>query len=155
MKSVDSQKWLRAIADEFRTIDKHGTWTDASRRDAPKGVYVLPSGIVLRVKRDSQGHVAKYKARLVVRGNFQADGNDYAELYAPVACIELVRLMFAVSVSKGWSIEQMDVKSAFLHAKLPDTDDVWIRLPKVPGVPAANGRVVKLVKSLYGLRQAP
>lgn len=68
----------------------------------------------------------KYKARLVVRGNFQSGGTYYADTYAPVAFIELVRLIFAVSVSKGWSIEQMDVKSTFLHAKLPNTDNVWI-----------------------------
>ena len=41
---------------------------------------------------------------LVVRGNHQTDSTDYAELYAPVACIELIRLMFAVSAKK-WSIE--------------------------------------------------
>lgn len=105
--------------------------------------------------RDSQGQVAKYRARLVVSGNIKADGTDYAEPYAPVACIELVRLMFAVSVSMGWLAQQLHVKGAFLQAKLPHFDDVWIRLPTVPGVPSANGRVVKIVKSLYGLRQAP
>lgn len=119
LKSADSHKWLEAIGEEFRTIGEHGTWTDSTKRP-PKGVTVLPSGIVLRVKRDSSGHVAKFKARLVVRGNFQAVSTDCAELYAPVACIELVHLMFAVAVVKNWSIEQVDVKSGFLHARLPN-----------------------------------
>lgn len=49
----------------------------------------------------------------------------------------------------------MDVKRAFPHAKLPDTDTVWIRLSKFDGIPTANDQIVRLVKSLYGLRQAP
>lgn len=49
----------------------------------------------------------------------------------------------------------MDCKSAFLHSKLPESDNFWIRLPTVPGVPSAKGRIVNLFKYLYGLRQAP
>ena len=46
----------------------------------------LPSGIVLRLKRDQKGRPARFKARLVVRGNIQpVDENAYEKKYAPVA----------------------------------------------------------------------
>ena len=44
---------------------------------------------------------------------------------------------------------------AFLYALLSVTEDIWIRLPNISGINSANGQIVKLRKSLYGLRQAP
>ena len=103
---------------------EYKTWAEETQRKSPNQADVVPSGILLKVKQDANGDIAKYRARLVVRGNYQTNGTDYAELYAPVACIELVRLMFAVSVAKTRSIEQLDVKGAFLHAKLPEAEEV-------------------------------
>jgi hypothetical protein len=47
----------------------------------------------------------------------------------------------------------MDVKSAFLNGEL--IEEVYVRQP--PGFVAADheGKVLKLSKALYGLRQAP
>lgn len=53
----------------------------------------------------------------------------------------------------GWTVDQVDVKGAFLHAKLPKP--ILIRLPTIPGLSEISGKIVQLVKSLYGLREAP
>lgn len=156
LRSADGDKWVQAINDEFDVIAENRTWVNKNAGNTvPSGAEVLPSGIILRIKRDSHGDVAKYKARLVVRGNLQSNETDYAALYAPVACIELVRLLLAVSVVKSFVVDQLDVKSAFLHADLPATDNIWVKLPKISGISRADGSLVKLRKSLYGLRQAP
>lgn len=152
LSSPERSDWLAAINKEFSTLTSNGTWKAAK---PPPGNRPLPSGVILRLKRDSTGRPARFKARLVARGNFQSEVNDYTELYAPVACIELVRVLLSISVSKGWVVHQVDVKGAFLHAALPDSDDIWIRLPTLEGVPSAGGQTVKLVKSLYGIKQAP
>lgn len=156
LRSSDRDKWIQAIQEEFKTIKDNGTWTDVDKHDKLLNTLeVLPSGMVLRIKRDATGKIARYKARLVVRGNLQSNESDYAALYAPVACIELVRLMLSISVAKDLHVDQLDVKSAFLHAALPGKDRIFIKLPKIPGVASAKGQTVRLRKSLYGLREAP
>lgn len=97
----------------------------------------------------------RYKARLVERENFKTDVTTLAKLYAPVADIEVVQLILSIAVLRNWDISQLDVKDAYLHALLPVFEQIWIRLPKIDGIPIADGRIVKLFKSLYDLCQAP
>jgi hypothetical protein len=56
------------------------------------------------------------KARLVAQGFSQVEGIDFGETFAPVACLELIRIFLAFIVSKGFKLYQMNVKSAFLNA---------------------------------------
>ena len=90
----------------------------------------------------------------MARGNFQTDDFDYAELYAPVPCIEAVRVLLAIAVSKDWSTDHLDIKGAFLYFLLPESDEAWLKLPTITRVSEASGSVVKFRKSLYGLRQS-
>lgn len=69
---------------------------------------------MLPLKRDEREIPSWFKARAVARGNFQDDAADYLELYAPVACIELVRITLAVADALGWETEHVDIKGAFL-----------------------------------------
>ncbi|CAM8972655.1 unnamed protein product [Rhodiola kirilowii] len=62
-----------------------------------------------------------------------------------------VRLFLSVAAIKEWELHQMDVHNAFLHGDL--MEGVYMRPP--PGFTAPVGKVYRLRKSLYGLRQAP
>ena len=66
----------------------------------------------------------------------------------------MVRILLSMAVARSCSIEQLDVKGAFLHAALPKSEDIWVRLPKIDGVPSASGQIVSFKKSFYGLGQA-
>lgn len=81
---------------------------------------------------------------MVARGNIRSDVGDYTELYAPVAFNELVQTMLAVDTFKGWYLDYVDVKGAFLHATLPDADCVWILLPPFKGFPSVSGQIEQL-----------
>nr|GFC94339.1 copia protein [Tanacetum cinerariifolium] len=63
------------------------------------------------------GHaiVIKNKARLVAHGHTQEEGIDYDEVFAPVARIEAIRLFLAYASFMGFTVYQMDVKSAFVY----------------------------------------
>ncbi|WVZ58545.1 hypothetical protein U9M48_008811 [Paspalum notatum var. saurae] len=56
--------------------------------------------------------VVRNKMRLVARG-LSKEGIDYEETFAPVARLEAIRILLAFAASKGFKLQQMDVKSAF------------------------------------------
>jgi hypothetical protein len=67
--------------------------------------------------------------------------------------MESIRMLLAVAAQEGWLVHHMDVKSAFLNGELKE--EVYVQQP--PGFIAAGheGKVLRLIKALYGLRQAP
>ncbi|WVZ76007.1 hypothetical protein U9M48_024013 [Paspalum notatum var. saurae] len=70
---------------------------------------------VFKNKQGEDGMVVRNKARLVAQGFYQKEGIDYEETFAPVARLEAIRILLAFAASKGFKLQQMDVKSAFLN----------------------------------------
>nr|GEV68907.1 ribonuclease H-like domain-containing protein [Tanacetum cinerariifolium] len=83
--------------------------------DCPKGVRPIGTKWVLKNKKDERGIVIRNKARLVAQGHTQEERIDYDEVFAPVARIEAIRLFLAYASFMGFTVYQMDVKSAFLY----------------------------------------
>ncbi|WVZ81025.1 hypothetical protein U9M48_028452, partial [Paspalum notatum var. saurae] len=108
---------------------------------------------VFKNKRGEDGMVVRNKARLVAQGFCHKEGIDYEETFAPVARLEAIRILLAFAASKGFKLQQMDVKSVFLNGFIEE--EVYVRQP--PGFESARflDRVYKLRKALYGLKQAP
>ena len=52
---------------------------------------------MFKVKRNERGEVVWHKARLVAKGFMQREGIDFEEVFAPVARMESVRLLLALS----------------------------------------------------------
>jgi hypothetical protein len=108
---------------------------------------------VFKLKRDEAGAIVKHKARLVARGFVQQEGIDFDYTFTPVARMESVRLLFALAAQEGWRVHHMDVKSAFLNGNLKE--EVYVHQPSGFAIPGKEGKVLRLRKALYGLRQAP
>ena len=49
-------------------------------------------------------------------------GIDYEETLSPIARMVTMRVVIVVATTKWWSLDQMDVKNAFLHADLQEDD---------------------------------
>nr|GEW03302.1 integrase, catalytic region, zinc finger, CCHC-type, peptidase aspartic, catalytic [Tanacetum cinerariifolium] len=75
---------------------------------------------IYKVKLDEYGDVLKNKARLVAKGYRQEEGIDFEESFAPVSCIEAIRIFIANAASKNMTIYQMDVKTTFLNDELKE-----------------------------------
>ncbi|GJW38991.1 putative ribonuclease H-like domain-containing protein [Tanacetum coccineum] len=121
--------------------------------DLPYGKKAIGTKWVYRNKKDERGVVVRNKERLVAQGHRQEEGIDYDEVFAPVARIEAIRIFLAFASYIGFIVYQMDVKSAFLYGKIDE--EVYVSQP--PGFinPKYPKKVYKVVKSLYGLHQAP
>ena len=142
--------WRKEMEEEMVSIEENRTW---SLVDLPHGHRAIGLKWVYKVKRDENGAVAKYKARLVVKGYARRQGIDYDEVFAPVARLDMMRLLIALAAHELWEIYHMDVKSAFLNGDLKE--EVYVEQPAGFIRKGNEHKVFKLKKALYGLHQAP
>jgi hypothetical protein len=150
MSLPESQYWLAAMEDEYKSLVSNHTW---SLVELPKGAKVIDTRWVFTIKRHADGTVDRFKARLVAKGFKQRYGQDYFETFAPVMKISTLRMIVAVSIMFGWHTKQFDVKTAFLNGELYEV--IYIRQPDGFVVPGMEHLVCLLGRSLYGLKQSP
>ena len=96
------------------------------------------------------GKVHTYKVRLVAKGFKQTHGIDYDETFPPVAMLKSIRILIAIAAYYDYEIWKMDVKTAFLNGKL--LEDVYMTQPEAFVQPKNSGKVCKLQRSIYGLK---
>ncbi|KAL9252086.1 Retrovirus-related Pol polyprotein from transposon TNT 1-94-like protein [Drosera capensis] len=115
-------------------------------------MYCILNKWVFRVKEEHDGR-KRYKERLVVKGFQQKRGIDYNEIFAPVIKMTTIRLVFSIVTAKDLHLEQLDVKTMFLHGDLDE--DIYMVQPEGYQIAAKENLVCKLTKSMYGLKQEP
>ncbi|GJV11722.1 zinc finger, CCHC-type containing protein [Tanacetum coccineum] len=98
------------------------------------------------------GSIEKFKARLVAKGFTQREGLDYFDTYATVARNTTIRILIALASINKLIIHQMDVKTAFLNGELEE--EVYMEQPEGFVIQGQENKVCKVIKSLYGLKQA-
>jgi histone deacetylase 1/2 len=143
-------EWKEAMDEEYGALMRNNTWKLVPPRS---GVNIVDCRWIYKIKQKADGTVDRYKARLVAKGFKQRFGIDYEDTFSPVVKIATVRLVLAVSVSRGWSLRQLDVKNAFLHGVLEE--EVYMRQPPGYEDRGKQNYICKLEKALYGLKQAP
>ena len=148
MSSNYADKWEGAVKRELGSLHEKSVWKVVP---LPKGAKLVGMKWVFKVKQDENGHVSKFKARLVCQGFRQTFGVDCFETCAPVADCTTIRVMLALAAHNDWEIQQMDVDTAFLYGEM--TEKVYCRAP--PGVSnVPHGHALLLLKGLYGTYQA-
>ncbi|GKB72637.1 retrovirus-related pol polyprotein from transposon TNT 1-94, partial [Tanacetum coccineum] len=140
--------WINAMEKELNALEQNRTW---ELTELPIGHKPITSKWVYKIKYKANGTLDKYKARLVVRGYNQKEGQDYKHTFSPVAKLETVRVIIALATAKDWPLHQLDVNNAFLHGYL---DEEIYMIPPEGYNKAKPGQVCKLLRSLYGLKQA-
>ncbi|WVZ94023.1 hypothetical protein U9M48_039966 [Paspalum notatum var. saurae] len=123
--------------EELENFERNHVWDLVK---PPPNCRPIGAKWVFKNKQGEDGMVVRNKARLVAQGFCQKDGIDYEETFAPVARLEAIRILLAFAASKGFKLQQMDIKSAFPNGFIEEE---------------ISDRVYKLRKALYGLKQAP
>nr|GFC08775.1 copia protein [Tanacetum cinerariifolium] len=118
-KEMEEQSFIATIHQmttldilQFCLFSCFNVWTLV---DYPEGVRPIGTKWVLKNKKDERGIVIRNKARLVAQGHTHEEGINYEEVFAPMAKIETIKLFLAYSSFMGFTVYQMDVKSAFLY----------------------------------------
>ena len=151
MNGPNAVGYRRAMEEEMDSMENLDPWDCVPRSEAiEKKANILPSTWAFKCKRYPDGRVKKLKARWCIRGDRQIEGVDFFETYAPVVSWSTVRLLLILSIVLGLATKQVDYTLAFVQADL--NEEVFCEMPKGFERP---GYVLKLKKSVYGLRQSP
>ena len=138
------------MQEEMESLQKNNTYELVK---LPKGRKALRNKWVYKLKKDGRGDLVKYKARLVVKGFGQKKGIDFDEIFSPVVKLSSIKIILGLATNQDLEIEQLDVKTAFLHGDLEE--EIYMQQPEGFEDKRKEDLVCKLKKSLYGLKQAP
>ena len=149
-EALRDRNWILAMQEELNQFALNQVWSLVPRISE---MNIIGTKWIFRNKMDEHGVITRNKARLVAKVYNQEEGIDYDETYAPVARLEVVRLLIAFFCIKGFKLFQMDVNIAFLNGYI--NEEVFVSQP--PGFEDHQHleHVFKVKKALYGLKQAP
>ncbi|KAM1170204.1 hypothetical protein ACFX2G_021110 [Malus domestica] len=137
------------MQEEYDSLRSQGTWVLVP---PPSDRSIVGIKWVYKVKKNPNGSISMYRARLVAQGFSLEQGIDYLDTFSPIVRHTTVRIVLALAASNHWKLRQLDIKNAFLHGDMQE--EIYM---KPQGFVDASHptHVCKLIKSLYGLKQAP
>jgi hypothetical protein len=149
MQVDTKKKWEQGMKEEMDSLENNQTWDLVQ---LPAGKRALQNKCVYKLKEEDGGE-KRYKARLVVKGFAQKKGIDFDEIFSPVVKMNSIRTILSLVVVEDLHLEQLDVKTTFLHGDLEE--EIYRQQPQGYEVKGKENLVCRLKKSLYGLKQAP
>lgn len=151
MRGPFQAEFYQAAREELHTlVNTFKCWELVPRLPHMK---VLPCTWNFRIKRYPDGSVKKFKARFCACGNKQVEGVDFFETWAPVAQWSTIRTVMILAIKLNWCSIQCDITAAFIHAHLPASEEIYVHQPR--GFNVKPNHVLRLTRTLYGLRQSP
>eukprot|EP00253_Pinus_taeda_P020988 PITA_20988 len=122
--SEDGKLWKEAMVDEMASLHKNEAWDLV---ELLAGREHIGSKWVFKKKTNAEGKVEKYKARLVAKGYSQVTRIDFGDIFSLVAKVTSIRLLLSVAAAFDIEVEQMDVKTTFLHGDLEE--EIYMKQP--------------------------
>ncbi|KAG8502968.1 hypothetical protein CXB51_000803 [Gossypium anomalum] len=147
----DSEKWMFAMQEEMESLHKNNT---CDLVKLPKGKKNVHCKWVFKKKEGTPGvEEPRYKARLVAKGYSQIPRVDFTDVFSPVVKHSSIRALLGIVAMHDLELEQLDVKTAFLHGELEE--DIYMQQLEGFTVSEKEDYVCLLKKALYGLKQSP
>ena len=134
----------------MKALDKNATWDLV---ELPKDRKIVGCKWVYKLKKGVDDAEDRYKARLVMKGFSQKADIDFHEIFSPVVKIVSIRIVLALVSLLDLELQQLDVKTAFLHGYLDE--EIYMEKPEVFVQNRNKKFVCRLKKTLYGLKQLP
>ncbi|KAJ9546797.1 hypothetical protein OSB04_019340 [Centaurea solstitialis] len=99
--SSESEQWQEAMEAEMQSMYNNQVW---ELTDLPQHCRAVGRKWVFKKKTDMDGNMHTFKARLVAKGFKQTHGIDYDETFSPVAMLESIRILMAISAYFNYEI---------------------------------------------------
>ncbi|WVZ01025.1 hypothetical protein V8G54_027094 [Vigna mungo] len=125
MEMKDKEKWLQAMEEKMQSLKENQTYDLA---ELPKERRALQNKWVFKLKNEENNPSPRYKARIVVKGCNQKKGIDFDEIFSPVVKMTSIRAILGLAAKLDMEIEQLDVKTAFLHEDLEE--EIYMKQPE-------------------------
>jgi len=109
-------EWDLTMDDEIASPMENQTWNLVELLESK---HALHNKLLYRLKEEND-RTMRYKAMLVVKGFQQREGIDFNEIFSPVMKFITIRSVLSIVAAKGLHLEQLDVKTAFLHDDLEE-----------------------------------
>ncbi len=90
----------------------------------------------------------------MAKGYAQRWGIDYDKTTAPTVRLESFRSILHIGTTLDWDLQHFDIKTAFLHGILPEDKTMFMEQPQGFEEPGKEDWVMRLMKSIYGMKQA-
>jgi hypothetical protein len=156
MQQPDALQFVKAIDKEIDDHQSRGHWDIVRRSTIPPGTKTIQAIWSFKRKLFPDGTLNKHKDLLCAHGGMQQWGVSYWETYSPVVNMLTVCLLLALCNIHGLESKSIDFILAFPQGDLDV--DIWMELPTGIVVSGkdndSQAYVLKLKKSLYGLKQA-
>jgi len=149
MRGPDRDAWKSSMLDELANFERLDTYKVVA---IPKDAKLIGSKWVHTVKTNPEDKSKRFKSRLVAQGFSQVKGLNYQETFAPVLSKVSMLALLTLAAKNDWEVHTMDVRSAYLNAKLHE--DIYMRIPPDTNIGDTKWQCLKLRKSVYGLKQA-
>lgn len=160
------QMWLTAVEAEIQNMEHFEVFQVVPLTEDCK-CNLIGSTLAFKVKRNADGSLDKLKTRICAQGYAQKQGMHFQQTYAPTSDGDAVKLLLSLAATSGLEVEQLDIRSAFLHCPLEE--EIFLKLPR--GMCVEGGKLaissdprsarrdrdqhcIKLNKSIYGLKQS-
>jgi hypothetical protein len=150
VNSTYKEQWEGAMTEEYDALEEKGTWIPVYREGSDRPIGTI---WVFCLKLDPSEQTLRFKARLVVAGQHRTCGIDHTqdEVFTNVLMMKSLRQLVALGLQHDdVEMEHWDIKNAFLEADM--NKHITIHQPK--GFYIHQGKVLKLLKALYGLPEA-
>ena len=107
IKHEKKDEWKKAMDEEIKAHIKNGTYELVPLASLPTGRKPIGSTWTYAIKRDSQGNITRYKARMCAQGFSQQEGFDYYATFANTVRFDTIRVALAYAAEKGYDLHTL------------------------------------------------
>jgi len=116
-EALSHLEWLQAMIDQMFGFQSSGTWESIPFLTF-KSIVECQWFYTLKTRPD--GKIDHYRARPIAKGYVQSYGQDYTNMFSPIATMKSIQFPFSIVAICYWTLFQLDIKNAFLHGDLDE-----------------------------------